>query len=375
MYPKSLTLFLLLCSVWLNLGCEKVDQRRARRIANEAVESINAGQYTNAKTLLQQAVRLYAYDPHTHYLLGRAQQASEEWPEAIQSYLKCISLEANNKSAHLNLAKIYVKNKEFQKAIPHYEKAFELNPKDANYAYELALTYQSARQFPKAAEAMQKAIQLHPKYTEAYNGLASVHLDQAAAHEPPPPDPTPPPEDDDKKKKKKKKKGEPEPPRTILVPIAEAAKPFYSKAEAAILSAIQNQAANEQSYNLLALLFIKQHQFEQAVNTTQKILATKPNDAGALFHQGLAYDLWYEKSRVQAITEKDKTQKASLERDAAEKREKALDTFKDFIQRKIGDEGMKMDVRMKIRSLTELKERELAKELEAKKKPRRKKRR
>ncbi|MCB9638819.1 MAG: tetratricopeptide repeat protein [Myxococcales bacterium] len=371
MYARLLSLSILLCSVWMFVGCEKVDQRRARRLANQAVDSIKSQQYSNAKSLLKKAVRLYAYDPNTYYLLGRTHQASEEYPEAVQAYLKCISLDSANKSAQFYLAKIYIKNKEPLKAIPHYEKAFELNAKDSNYAYELALAYQKARRFPKAAETMQKAIQLNGKFTAAYNGLASIHLDQAAEHEPPPPEPKP--EEDDKKKKKKK--GEKEPPRTILVPVAEAAKPFYQKAETALLSAIQNQASDEQTYNLLALLYIKQHQFEQAVRTTQKITSTKPNDAGALYHMGLAYDLWFEKVRVQALTEKDEAQKKTFEREATEKREKALDIFKDFIQRKIGTETMKMDVRMKIRSLTELKEKELAKQIEKERKRKRRRRR
>jgi tetratricopeptide (TPR) repeat protein len=372
MFLRNLLLLCLLGVSFSLTGCEKVNQRRARRMTNQAVQMMRAEQYTNAKGILRESIQLYPYDAQAYYMLGRAHQASEELADAIQAYTRSIALDATNKSAHLNLGHLYLKAKEPTKAIPPYEKAVELNPQDAKYHYQLGLAYQGAKRFPKAAESFEKAISLEAKFTDAHNALAANWLDQAKEHEPPPPEPKP--EEEDPKKKKKGKK-EPEPPPTILQPIAEAAKPFYKKAEDAILRALRNQAANSQSYTLLALAYIKQHQFEEAVKICQQAKTGNIYDASATFHMGLAYDLWFEKLRMQAFGEKDEKQRTTIERDAAEKRDKALDTLKEFLQLRGGDENAKMDARMKIRNLTELKEKELAKQIEKEKKKRPRRRR
>lgn len=390
---KSLVIFALVVSSIS--GCDRVNERRARRYANQAVQLIKAQQYSAARPLLKQALDTYPHDSHTHYLMGRVCENLNEPQDAIQAYQRSIYIYAKNEKAHFSLAGLYLKNKNPAEAARHYEKVVELNPDYEFAPYQLGLAYHqyaltlskelAAPYYSKAEQAFEKMLAKNPKFTDAYNGLAGTFLDQAKALEPPPP-PPPTPEELEKKRKeeeeaakKKGKKGKKEPKeeyKPVLKEVPEEAKPFYRKAEAVLLRAIQNSAANEQSYNLLGLAYQALRQFDQAVQILKKAKDTNIYSAQVTYNLAVAYDTWLQVYLDQARLEKDKDKIPSILAEGAKKREMAIDSFKDFLQIRSGDEGLKGQARMRIQELTIMKEKELAKSLEeekrsARKKPRR----
>ncbi|MEM1010449.1 MAG: tetratricopeptide repeat protein, partial [Myxococcota bacterium] len=340
-------LTLTFCSMLL-LGCDQVNQRRARRMANEAVKQIQAQQYSSAKNTLRKAIALYDKDPYIHYLLGRAHHGGQEWEQAISSFRKTIALAPKKKQAHLYLAESYARSNKPNDAIEPYTKAIALETqqqKKAEYTFQMAQAHRKAKQFDQAAQAFEQAIKIKPQQGEYYYALALSFFDQAKQHE------TKQLLEQQQQESKNKKQGKSKlKAQTILKSVPEAVKPLYTKAEQVLKRAVQNKAENSDIQNLFALIHIKMHRFEQAITLCDQLAAKTAYKGGALYHKGMAYDLWFEKLRLLAEDEKDRSKKQLLLEKSKKLRDLALETFKAFL--KVPGSryaNLKADINMKIR--------------------------
>lgn len=89
-------------------------------------------------------------------------QNSQKYTEAIQEYLRALSLDKNNVSAHYNLGTTYHIIDEYSLAIQYYQNAYNLDP--ANYTE--ALYYMGILQ--EAQGNKDKALSLYREYLEKY---------------------------------------------------------------------------------------------------------------------------------------------------------------------------------------------------------------
>ena len=326
-------LLLLISSQW---GCESVNERRARRLANKAVKMLRHDQFNGATSLLKQAVRLNPRDAHIRYMLGRAYEATRSNEQAITEYKRSIALKPSYHPPHYSLGKLYLIKQKPAMAAPILKKGYDLKPSHRNTAYQLGMAYHQLKKHPQAAFYYGRATKADPKFVPAYNAIVKVRLDQVRATE-----------DED-----------------ILDSL-------QKKALEALNKAISNRVANERTYNLLGLLHLKRKQFAQAVAAFTKAKGIKRYSPTWAFNLGATYDYWLEEMLNQAKLEKDKACKEEFMKRASEKRDKAISAFKAYLQLKSGNDGQRSAVREKIMKLKLMRDQELAKKLKKRRRRRR----
>lgn len=308
--------FLLL---FLSTACEKVNERRARRITNRAVEYIKEAQYNSARRMLIEAIGLNPSDAHARYLLGRVYEELRQPSEAVQEYQRAVSLDSSKHQPHFNLGGIFYKSKQFDKAATHYEKVIALKPDHLYATYHLALSFQQLRKYQQSETLFTKAIEMKPTFVLAYDGLASTLLDQAEQAQ--------------------------------LQAGTTQADPYYQKAVTTIQNAISKGIATPQSYNVLGLVYQKQKKFEQAIRAFRKAM-TKLSLAA--YNLGTTYDAWLEELLNQAKQEQDNTKRLEVMKEADQRRQQAMDAFKEYLQVSNTDESMQHQIRTKIHSLRKM---------------------
>ncbi|TNE51917.1 MAG: tetratricopeptide repeat protein [Deltaproteobacteria bacterium] len=339
---KRSLVFVLLCSLALALttGCEKVNERRARRIAKKAVKMYNDSQYNSARSMLREAIRLNPNDGHSRYLLGRVYEALRNPSAAIQEYERSVYLDSSNYRPHFHMGDIYYKSKQFPKAIIHYEKVVALKPNHLFSLYHLGLSLHKMRKFQRAETMFTKAIAIKSSFVEAYNGLAATYLDQAE--------------------------------QALLQAGADQAEPYYQKAVTTIQNAVSKGIATPQSYNLLGLIYQKQKKFEQAIRSFRKAMKKL---SLAAYNLGVTYDAWLEELLNQAKQEKDREKRLEIMKEADKRRRQAMDAFKDYLQLSRSDETMRLQIRTKIHKLRKMVFEDNWKKLVSKRRYRRRRRR
>lgn len=300
-------------------GCEKVNERRARRITNRAVAYIKEAQYHSARRLLLEAIGLNPSDAHARYLLGRVYEELRQPSEAIQEYQRAVSIDSSKYQPHFNMGGIYYKSKQFEKSVFHYEKVIALKPDHMYAMYHLALSFHHLRKYQQAETLFGKAIETKPTFVLAYNGLAATLLDQAEQAQ--------------------------------LQAGATQAEPYYQKAVTTIQNAISRGIATPQSYNVLGLIYQKQKKFDQAIRAFRKAMT---NLSLAAYNLGTTYDAWLEELLNQAKQEQDNAKRLELMKEADQRRQQAMDSFKEYLQVSRSDESMQHQIRTKIHSLRKM---------------------
>lgn len=318
---KRSLVFGLLCSLVFvfSTGCEKVNERRARRIAGKAVKLYKEGQYNGARSLLREAIRLNPSDGHARYLLGRVYESLRNPSAAVQEYERAVYLNSSNYRPHFHMGGIYYKSKRYEKAILHYEKVVALKPNHMFSLYHLGLSLHKLRKFQRAEAMFNKAITTKSTFVEAYNGLAAVYLDQAE--------------------------------QALLQAGADQAEPYYNKAVTTIQNAISKGIATPQSYNVLGLVYQKQKKFEQAIRAFRKAMKKL---SLAAYNLGVTYDAWLEELLNKAKQEKDRDKRLEIMKEADKRRRQTMDAFKDYLQLSRSDESMRHQIRTKIHKLRKM---------------------
>jgi tetratricopeptide (TPR) repeat protein len=318
--------------IWI-VGCERVNQRRARRIANQAVGLIKDSQFSSARSLLLESLALNPNDAHARYLLGRVYEEQRQLPEAIQEYNRAIYLKPDYYQPHFSLGGIYYRTKEYSKAAEHYEKVIAQKPDHLFGIYHLGLSLHQTRSYQRSEEMLRKVISIKSQFVDAYNALAMLFFDRAEEAQ-------------------------------LQSGVAQA-DPLYRNA-IDILEQVQRLGiANSQSHNSLGLIYQKQKQFQLAVQSFRTAMKEIPI---AAFNLGTTYDLWLEELLNQLKTMEDGPQKDNVMAEVGQRRDQAIDAFKEYLQLSQGDPAMREQVRIKINKLQLMKEKEIADKLEAQKK-------
>ncbi len=302
-----------------SMGCEKVNERRARRITNRAVKQIKGDQYLAARRLLREALVLNPNDGNTRYLLGRVYEHLGQPSEAVQEYERSVFLNTSDYRPHFNLGGIYFKSKHYNKSVKHYEKVVALKPDHLYATYHLGLSLYKLRKYQQAEAMFNKAIALKSKFIQAYNSLANTLLDQAEQAQ-------------------------------LQTGTTQAA-PYYMKAVSTIQSAIAKGIATPQSYNILGLAYQKQKKFDQAVTAFRKAMKKLSEAAHNL---GATYDVWLEELLTKAKQEKDTTKRLEIMKEADKKRSLAMDAFKEYLQLSRSNQAIRHQIRTKIHKLKKM---------------------
>ena len=104
--------------------------------------------------------------------LGILQRQLEREAEAMASFQRAVTVDANLWQAHYNLGLGYLEAEQVQNALPYFEQARNLNPDALEVYIALASIYEQLGQFAQAADAAENAIS---RLEEDDAQIASLH--------------------------------------------------------------------------------------------------------------------------------------------------------------------------------------------------------
>jgi len=192
--------------------------------------ALDQGQYEEAITNFEKAIRLNNKDGHSNYGLGLSYSRQEKYKDALKYYNKAIQLGLQDSRVYNDLGETYFELERNYEAISAYRKATLLDPQNATAFHNLGFVYDEMLRYNDAISAFNKALQIDPKDLEAYKGLGSVYCE--------------------------KKK--------------------YSEAIDACNKALQINSKDAEAYNCLGSIYCIMRKYDDAISAFQKALAINP---------------------------------------------------------------------------------------------------
>lgn len=124
----------------------------------QGIDAIQAGDYRNAKVILQQAHRDHPNDPQAAFYLGVALEGSDDKPGAIAAYQKALALDSKLLEARVNLSALQLEGGDTQAALQTIEEGLKAAPKHPELLTNRALALESAGSSEEALQAYAAAV-------------------------------------------------------------------------------------------------------------------------------------------------------------------------------------------------------------------------
>ncbi|WP_069804394.1 tetratricopeptide repeat protein [Thermogemmatispora onikobensis] len=166
---------------------------RALAIAGDEAEAIlylrrgeacyQAGQYRQALSDCEKALRLHPALAEAHYLRGRICTRLAAYQQALSSYTRALELDPGL-AMHIypERAALYQRRKELHAALHDYCRALEYSPHEPSLAFQRAFIYLQLREPRQAIADLNSVLQARPNFACAYHyrALASLYLQDLA---------------------------------------------------------------------------------------------------------------------------------------------------------------------------------------------------
>ncbi len=161
----------------LDLLAKQANDKKVKELISRAVELQNSNNFQEAITTYLAAISINSNDHSLYYNLGTAYQAAGDLNNAQVQYQKALDLDKANQT-YLNTMKNLNSSKaepliqsainkqslnDLQGAIADYLMAIELVPDDAQTRFNLGTAYQANKQVDEAIQSYQRAVQLDEK--------------------------------------------------------------------------------------------------------------------------------------------------------------------------------------------------------------------
>lgn len=150
------------------------NSEKLEELIKNASDLVNQKHYTNAISVLEDALKLDPNNPDVLYLLGTAYRKSLLFEEAIEVFEKLLKVDPNHKKALLGLADAWRGLKRWDKSLEYWEKYIELEPSDSLVITRMGDAYRKLKNFTKAEECYVKAIELNEKNKFALMGIGDM---------------------------------------------------------------------------------------------------------------------------------------------------------------------------------------------------------
>jgi len=160
-------------------------------LVNSGRASLEAGNYDEAVSTLEEAVEQAPNNRDAHFLLGQAYNQNGELSKAVDAYRKVLEIEPESAAAHHNLGVTYYQLQDLRAAMDQFEKALEIDPDDADTHYQLGAAYLTLalsgsepgspgdpELLEQATAEFETALELRENMPEALIGLGNVQLQQ-----------------------------------------------------------------------------------------------------------------------------------------------------------------------------------------------------
>ena len=134
------------------------------------------GRYDDATHEYREAIRLYPGHVAAHNELGSIHIKQGRFDDAIQEYQTALKLDPNSAEAHINLGVAYKKQYRFDEAIREYQVALKLKPDEAMARNNLGALYQEQGKYDDAIREYRAAININVYYAGAHHSLGNLYL-------------------------------------------------------------------------------------------------------------------------------------------------------------------------------------------------------
>jgi len=196
------------------------------------------------------------------FILMNTAERHKVWPPVIDYGKKAIKLNPYRKKLNASLGLAYLKTNEPQKAIIELEKVMDSYPYHTNAMFNLGVAYFGTKNLKKALQVFQQYKSIRPDYAKVHYNLGHIHLNL-------------------KQYKQAQKAFE----KTLqLKPQWEEAKKYLQISKMAGLTKEQKAKL----YQSKANIFMKQKQFDKAINAYDQAIHYLPKDPVLYFNKGSA---------------------------------------------------------------------------------------
>lgn len=205
--------------------------------------AMESGNDEQALQWFKQVIKYYPETSDGYFLCGRILQKQKNYSEAYQ-YLKKALNQDNHHTIHHQFADTCWHLNRYEEALKHYEILCLSGHPSAGIYYNLGLVYQKLNHISQAKASFHKAIKLSPPFTQAYETLLLIYIQEKAHHK--------------------------------------------------IVALYQYLQSHQVSFNLnhrltLAYSYLQLHQYSQALETYQELLQESPDLLEGIQFIGLAY--------------------------------------------------------------------------------------
>ncbi|MGB3511323.1 MAG: tetratricopeptide repeat protein [Microcoleaceae cyanobacterium] len=134
------------------------------------------GQLEKIEIVYREAISVNPKNPEFYFKLAQIYSKQNCLDEATSQYEQILSMNPNHLSALNQLGRIKKKMQKYQEAETYYQQLAQLNQKNPGVRIELGDVLSKQEKWEEATAAYHQAINFDPKLSEAYLGLANVHI-------------------------------------------------------------------------------------------------------------------------------------------------------------------------------------------------------
>ncbi len=151
------------------------------KIISQANELDQQGHFQEALVEFQKAVNAEPDQGRAHYYMGQALQKHGQSAQALEQFQTAVKLDPNDAMDYYYYAVSLSNAGRVPEAIAAYQRALEISPANAVGQNDLGVLLVEAGRNDEAAAALQKAIQLNPKLDEAHYMLGVLEAKSGRA--------------------------------------------------------------------------------------------------------------------------------------------------------------------------------------------------
>ena len=143
-----------------------------RHYLDNGIFDIQDGKFSDAVEKINKSLELKNDWEIPYFYRAVANQALENFDEAILDYTKALQFNEKMCDAYYNRAKIILSRKDveitdFNRAISDLEKALEIDPNFVDALYAMGAAQKKVENYHKALEYLNRAIELQPEFVHA----------------------------------------------------------------------------------------------------------------------------------------------------------------------------------------------------------------
>ncbi|MFH1137897.1 MAG: tetratricopeptide repeat protein [Pseudomonadota bacterium] len=152
----------------------RVSPKNADRQTKLGQALLGAGRVQEAKKAFNSAIQIDPHNPELKTFIGESYLSAGLSQEAEKAFKASIQDNPDNVFVYNRLGIAFRRQKKFVEAVNLYLKALTLDPDEENLLFNLARAYLGAGKKDLAAASLNKAIKLHPEFSEARELLAKI---------------------------------------------------------------------------------------------------------------------------------------------------------------------------------------------------------